>query len=172
MKRIRNFLSEVRVKLEIRTSIYIEDTDEFMPISQIDSIREFTMRKDDFLTDGFTNLDGKIVFEGNQIVDFDQSDEIDPLWNYYAQTLLESMESGFGEIYFPNAPIEVKFEKKGKHYLKLTVDDQSLTSEVTTFITAFCEAAGEFMTFRNIVTNGEYTDDLEANLQKLVQIRI
>ena len=32
-----------------------------------------------FLTDGFTNLDGKIVFEGYQIVDFDQSDEIDPL---------------------------------------------------------------------------------------------
>lgn len=169
MKRIKRFLSEVEGKLEIRTSIYIEDTEEFLPISQMESIREFTMRKDDFLEEGFTNLDGKIVFEGNQIVDFDQSDEIDPLWNYYAQTLLECMEMGIGEIYFPNAPIEVKFEKKGKYYLKLTVDDQSLTAEVTTFITTFCEAAEEFMTFRNILTDGEYKDCLEKTIQKLLE---
>lgn len=169
MKRIKRFLSEVLVELEIRTSIYIEDTEEFLPISQMESIREFTVRKDDFLTDGFTNLDGKIVFEGNQIVDFDQSDEIDPLWNYYARTLLECMETGFGEIYFPNAPIQVKFEKMGKHYLKLTVDDQSLTAEVTTLITTFCEAAKEFMTFRNNLTDGEYKDCLEKTIQKLLE---
>lgn len=56
-----------------------------------------------------------------------------------------------------------------KHYLKLTVDDQSLTAEVTSFITSFCEAAKEFMTFRNILTNGEYKDCLEKNIQKLLE---
>lgn len=61
-------------QLKIETYIYLEDKKKFVPIDDIEKIKTFVATKEDFMEQGFTNLEGTITFdheEKGKIEDFE-----------------------------------------------------------------------------------------------------
>ncbi|WP_338751461.1 hypothetical protein [Bacillus sp. FJAT-52991] len=153
--------------MKIETYIYLEDEDKFVNLNETDKIKDFVSRKEDFMEDGFLNLDGTITFkngEKGEIVDFDESDEISPLWHYYKNALKDYLKEGYGEVYYPNSPLEIKFEKKSKRELMLSLENQILICDQKEFLEEFYNAAIKFIEFTDYISEGQYYDDLKEEL--------
>mgnify|MGYP007046088659 CR=1 FL=1 len=89
----------------------------FINIEKKEAIKEIIATKKDIFEDGLLNLEGVLVFENGihgKIEDFEAYDDIDSLWYFYKNALEKFIGNGEGEIYFPNIPIQIKFEKKNK----------------------------------------------------------
>ncbi|MGG0656913.1 hypothetical protein [Rummeliibacillus pycnus] len=160
--------------MKIKTYIYIREEDKFINIKKKEEIKEIIAIKKDVFEDGLLNLDGVIVFENGvhgKIEDFEAYDDIDSLWYFYKNALENFLENGEGEIYFPNTPIEIKFEKKNKSNLLLSVDEQLLVSETKEFIEAFYEKGNEFAYFLDYISDYTYKSDFRRDLEKLKKYR-
>ena len=156
--------------MKIKTYIYIREVDKFINTKKKEEIKEIIATKKDVFEDGFLNLDGVIVFNNGvhgKIEDFETYDDIDSLWYFYKNALENFLENGEGEIYFPNTPIEIKFEKKNKSNLLLSVDEQLLVCDTKEFIETFCEEGNEFVDFLDYISDYTYKSDFRRDLKKL-----
>ncbi|MBU5258584.1 hypothetical protein KQI25_05095 [Bacillus pumilus] len=70
--------------MKIETYIYLEDKKKFVTIDDIEKIKTFVATKEDFMEQGFTNLEGTITFDHGKkgkIEDFENPDSIEELWH-------------------------------------------------------------------------------------------
>ena len=80
--------------MDIQTFIFLENEQEHVNITEQDRIQVYIQQKEDWLEDGFLNLDGTISFAQNEIIQgADHSDELAPLWQYYADALKNLLHS-------------------------------------------------------------------------------
>lgn len=153
--------------MKIETYIYLENEDKYASLNEKEKIKDFVNRKEDFMEDGFLNLDGTITFkngEKGEIIDFDESDEISPLWQYYNNALIDYLKEGYGEVYYPNSPLEIKFEKKSKNELMLSLENQIMICNQKEFLDEFYNAAIKFIEFTDYISEGQYSDGLKEEL--------
>ncbi|GEK34535.1 hypothetical protein [Kurthia sibirica] len=153
--------------MKIDTYIYIEDEDEFVSLDEKERIKDFIKRKKDFMEDGFLNLDGTITFrngENGEIVEFEEADEISPLWSYYKNALKDYLKEGYGEVYYPNSPLEIKFEASSNRELILSLENQILVCNKTEFLNEFYNAGNKFVDLINYLSDGKYESDLKEAL--------
>lgn len=156
--------------MKIKTFIYFQKEDKFINIEKKEEIKEIIAIKKDVFEDGLLNLDGVIVFENGvhgKIEDFEAYDEIDSLWYFYKNALENLLENGVGKIYFPNIPIEIKFERKNKRRLLLSVDEQLLVSNTKEFIETFYEKGNEFADFIDYISDYTYISDFRKDLEQI-----
>ncbi len=67
--------------MDIQTIIFLENKQEHVNITEQDHIQVYIQQKEDWLEDGFLNLDGTILFTQNEIMQgADHSDELASLW--------------------------------------------------------------------------------------------
>lgn len=153
--------------MKIETYIYIEDEDKFVGLDEKDIIKDFINRKEDFLEGGFLNLEGTITFRNGkkgEIVDFEQSDEISTLWHYYKNAFKDYLKEGVGEVYYPNAPLEIKFETSSGRELMLSLENQILVCDKKEFLNEFYNAGNKFIEFINYLSDGKYIHNLKDEL--------
>ncbi|MEH7652866.1 hypothetical protein [Bacillus safensis] len=98
-----------------KSYIYLEDKEKFITIYDIETIKTFVAAIEDFMEQGFTNLEGTITFDHGKkgkIENFENPDSIEELWHYYTNIFEECMEIGYGKVYYPSLPLEVRLEKR------------------------------------------------------------
>ncbi|MGE6630447.1 hypothetical protein [Bacillus sp. NPDC077027] len=89
--------------MKIKTYIYLEDEERFVAINDIGSIKKFVATKEDFMEQGFTNLEGTMTFDNGKkgkIEDFENPDSIEELWHYDKNILKDYIDVGYGKIYY------------------------------------------------------------------------
>ncbi|VEI06065.1 hypothetical protein [Kurthia zopfii] len=153
--------------MKIETYIYIEDEDKFVSLDEKERITEFVNRKKDFMEGGFLNLEGTVTFRNGkkgEIVDFEQSDEIAPLWHYYKNALKDYLKEGYGEVYYPNAPLEIKFETSSNRELMLSLENQILVCDKIEFLKEFYNAGNKFIELIDHLSGGKYNHNLKEEL--------
>ncbi len=156
--------------MDIQTLIYLENEQKHMNITEQYRIQVYIQQKEDWLEDGFLNLDGTISFAQNGIIQgADYSDELGPLWQYYADALKNCLEDGSATFYYPNTPIEVCLKKVGKYRLSLTIDQEEAVYNTSDFIQAFKQAALSFHQLVEIISDKKYEDDLLEKIESLLQ---
>ena len=52
--------------MKIETYIYLENEDKFVSLNEKERIKDFISRKEDFMEDGFLNLEGTITFKNGE----------------------------------------------------------------------------------------------------------
>ncbi|MBR0620394.1 hypothetical protein NLY50_10790 [Bacillus sp. RP12] len=112
--------------MKIETYIYLEDKKKFVTIDDIEKIKTFVATKEDFMEQGFTNLEGTITFDHGKkgkIEDFENPDSIEELWHYYKNVLVDYMEEGYGKIYYPSLPLEIQLERKSDREIMLSLEN-------------------------------------------------
>ena len=156
--------------MHIQTFIFLENEQKHVNITEQDRIQVYIQQKEDWLEDGFLNLDGTISFTQNGIIQgADHSDELAPLWQYYADALQNCLEDDSATFYYPNTPIEVCLKKVGKYRLSLTIDQEEAVYNTSDFIQAFKQAALSFHQLIEIMSNQKYEDDLLQKIESLPQ---
>lgn len=155
--------------MEIETYILLEDKDVCVPLADRAKIKDFTDNKEDFIEEDIMALDGTITFKHKDdiIADFENLDDINTLWHYYTNALLDFLAEGYGQVYYPDLPLEIKLEKKSKKELILSLEDQILVCDKDLFIKEFYRAGNEFIKLRNFITDCKYDDYLKINMMKL-----
>ncbi|MBU8573892.1 hypothetical protein V7274_09120 [Bacillus pumilus] len=141
--------------MKIETYIYLEDKKKFVPIDDIEKIKTFVATKEDFMEQGFTNLEGTITFdheEKGKIEDFENPDSIEELWHYYTNIFEKYVEEGYGKIYYPSVPLEIQLEKRSDHEVMLSLDNQTLIAEYKELVRHFIESGREFIRFLENIT--------------------
>lgn len=156
--------------MDIQTFIFLENEQEHVNITEQDRIQVYIQKKEDWLEDGFLNLDGTISFAQNGTIQgVDYSDELGPLWQYYADALKNFLEHGSAIFYYPNTPIEVCLKKIDKHQLSLIIDQEEAVYDTSDFIQAFKQAALSFHQLIEIMSDQKYEDDLLQKIESLPQ---
>ncbi|PRS42188.1 hypothetical protein C6Y02_03295 [Bacillus sp. NMCC4] len=136
--------------MKIKTYIYIENEERYVSIRDIESIKKFVAKKEDFMEQGFTNLEGTITFDHGKkgrIEDFENPDYIEELWHYYTNIFEEYVEGGYGKIYYPSVPLEIQLEKKSDHEVMLSLENQILIADYKEFVRHFIDSGREFIRF-------------------------
>ncbi|WP_214861455.1 hypothetical protein [Exiguobacterium sp. s161] len=156
--------------MDIQTFIFLENEQKHVNITEKDRIKVYIQQKEDWLEDGFLNLDGTISFAQNGIIQgADHSDELAPLWQYYADALKNCLEDGSATFYFPNTPIEVCFKKISENRFSLTIDQEEASYNTSDFIRAFKQAALSFHRLIEVISDQKYEDDLLEKIESLPQ---
>lgn len=88
-----------------------------------------------------------MVYNGKTVFSFTQWTDIDDLWAYLLNLIEEYFEIGYSKCYFPDAPIEIKFEKSNKEYLYFSVDGVSIYINETFFINKLLSESKKFYVF-------------------------
>lgn len=155
--------------MKIETYILLEDKDICVPLDERAKIKHFTDSKEDFIEEDLLALDGTITFKhkDDRIADFANLDDINTLWHYYTNALLDFLEEGYGQFYYPDLPLEIKLEKKSKKELLLSLENQILVCDRDFFVKEFYRAGNEFIELRNFITDGKYDDYLKKSIKKL-----
>lgn len=155
--------------MKIETYILLEDKDVCVPLDERAKIKHFTDSKEDFIEEDLLALDGTITFKhkDDSIADFANLDDINTLWHYYTNALLDFLEEGYGQAYYPDLPLEIKLEKKSKKELILSLENQILVCDRDFFVKEFYRAGNEFIELRNFITDGKYDDYLKKSIKKL-----
>ena len=132
--------------MHIQTFIFLENEQKHVNITEQDRIQVYIQQKEDWLEDGFLNLDGTISFTQNGIMQgADHSDELAPLWQYYADALKNCLEDDSATFYYLITPIEVCLKKVGKYRLSLIIDQEEAIYNTLDFIQAFKQSALSFL---------------------------
>ena len=132
--------------MDIQTFIYLENEQNHVNITEQDRIQVYIQQKEDWLEDGFLNLDGTISFTQNGIMQgADHSDELAPLWQYYADALKNFLADDSATFYYPNTPIEVCLKKVNNNRLSLIIDQEEAVYDTSDFIQAFKQSALSFL---------------------------
>lgn len=156
--------------MDIQTFIFLENEQKHVNITERERIQAYIQQKEDWLEDGFLNLDGTISFTKNGIIQgADYSDELGPLWQYYADALRNCLEDGSATFYYPNTPIEVSFKKVSTSQLLLTIDQEDVIYQTADFIQTFKQAALSFHQLIEIISDRKYEDDLLPKIETLPQ---
>ncbi|NTY08288.1 hypothetical protein EXW93_01525 [Exiguobacterium sp. JMULE1] len=156
--------------MDIQAFIFLENEQKHVNITEQDRIQVYIQQKEDWLEDGFLNLDGTISFTQNGIMQgADHSDELAPLWQYYADALKNCLEDGSATFYYPNIPIEVCFKKISENRFSLTIDQEEAVYDTSDFIQAFKQAALSFHQLVEIISDKKYEDDLLEKIESLSQ---
>jgi len=156
--------------MHIQTFIFLENEQKHVNITEQDRIQVYIQQKEDWLEDGFLNLDGTISFTQNGIMQgADHSDELAPLWQYYADALKNFLEDDSATFYYPNTPIEVCLKKVSNNRLSLTIDQEEAVYNTSDFIQAFKQAALSFHQLIEVMSDQKYEDDLLEKIESLPQ---
>ncbi len=154
--------------MDIQTFIFFENEQKHVNITEQDRIQVYIQQKEDWLEDGFLNLDGTISFTQNGIMQgADHSDELAPLWQYYADALKNFLEDDSATFYYPNTPIEVCLKKVNNNRLSLTIDQEEAVYNTSDFIQAFKQAAISFHQLVEVISDQKYEDDLPEKIENL-----
>ncbi|TYS32981.1 hypothetical protein [Bacillus pumilus] len=108
--------------MKIETYMYLEDKKKFVPIDDIEKIKIFVAAKEDFMEQGFTNMEGTITFDRGKkgkIEDFENPNSIEELGQCY--------KNDFKDIVY-------QFIESGRQFIDLKVitgrlDDSDLRDE-------------------------------------------
>lgn len=158
--------------MNIQTLIFLENEQCQISIEERERIQSYVNKKEDWLEDGFLNLEGIIAFSNDRNdlrQGMDASDELVPLWQYYTEALDCYLNKDYASFYYPNTPIEVKFKKHSSHSLSLRIDQDEVVYETTEFIHAFQQAAVSFVELLNSISKGAYSDDLLLKVKALAK---
>lgn len=156
--------------MDIQTFIFLENEQKHVNSTEQERIQVYIQQKEDWLEDGFLNLDGTISFTQNGIIQgADYSDELGPLWQYYADALKNCLEDNSATFYYPNTPIEVCFKKISKNRFSLTIDQEEAVYDTPDFIQAFKQAALSFHQLIEVMSDQKYEDDLLQKIESLPQ---
>ena len=155
--------------MKIETYILLEDKDICVPLVEQDEIKRFTDSKEDLIVEDLLLLDGTITFKhkNDSIADFENLDSINTLWHYYTNVLFDFLDEGYGQVYYPDLPLEITLEKRSKKELILSLEDQILVCDIDIFLKEFYKAGTKFIELRNVITDGKYDDDLKKSIKKL-----
>lgn len=158
--------------MNIQTFIFLENEQCHLSIEEHERIQSYVNKKEDWLEDGFLNLEGIIAFSHDRnglIQGMDASDEFAPLWQYYTEALDCYLKKDYATFYYPNTPIEVTFKKHSSHSLSLRIDQDEVVYKTAEFIRAFQQAAASFLELINSLSKGAYSDDLLVKVKALAK---
>lgn len=115
-------------------------------------------------------LDGviTIAFNGTHILNFDKWDLVDQLWSYFINLFEDLIKNGFSETYFPDQPLKITLQDKGKHFILLSIDQVNWTLPKKDFIVAMLNEAERF--FLKIM---DFFDDLDYKyeINRILELR-
>jgi hypothetical protein len=159
--------------LEIETYINLEDKKKFVTIDDIEKIKTFVATKEDFMEQGFTNLEGTITFDHGKkgkIEDFENPDSIEELWHYYKNVLVDYMEEGYGKIYYPSLPLEIQLERKSDREIMLSLENQILVADFKEFVYQLIESGRQFIEFLKVITGRPDDSDLRDEFERIEKV--
>ena len=118
-------------------------------------------------------IEGAIViaYHGNLILDFNLWDLVAATWAYLINTIEELLENGKAYMYFPDQPIKISMEEKGKEYIKVVIGNGEYGNHVLPrgeLLNALVNGAEHFFL---IIKNEFVTENFDFHLEQITNIK-
>lgn len=82
-----------------------------------------------------------LIINGMALTDLTYWDEVDCLWHYFIMAFAEFERTGKSSFSFPNQPLPVALTTKNEHYVRVSIEDKSVSVNKVEFMEAMYKNA-------------------------------
>lgn len=163
------------------------DVKSYIKIPNVLMTDDFMSRPEDFFVDiddaerlkviadklDINYIEGAIVvsLHGNNILDYSLWDLVGATWAYLMNAIEEFLEKGKSHMYFPDQPIRIEMEEKGRGHIKLVIGNGEYGSHVLPREELFNALINGAEHFFWIIKKEMETDKFDFHLEQIKSIK-
>lgn len=119
----------------------------------------------------FLELEGVIQFKNEyyNIINkqYSYADDIETLWGYILNLVIELKNSNEVMCYYPNFPLIIELRKIGNDKLLLKIEEDILIEDTKIFIEALTKEATNFYKFVHNLSSGEIKNTIKKDIETI-----